>query len=163
MIRAEKDVMEFYFQALRKTMGRKSKKGCGITILNNRMYGKKRWRPLLPLSFEKAYPCMCKLLKRCWAPLKEDRPGFDEIVKVMQGEVADEVGRKEEPKIVVYGLEDDELYKARMGMGEDFGEDEEEGGATRSVISKAKFDALMQELLEEKAENKGLREELAKK
>ena len=151
MIRAEKDVMEFYFQALRKTMGRKSMKGCGVTILNSRMYGKKRWRPLLPLSFEKAYPCMCRLLKRCWAPLKEDRPGFDEIVKVMQGEVADEVRRKEEPEIVVYGLEDDELYKARMGMGEDFGEDEEEGGATRSVISKAKFDAVMQELLEEKA------------
>jgi len=38
MIRGEKDVMEFYFQALRETMKRKTKKGVGITILNNRMY-----------------------------------------------------------------------------------------------------------------------------
>ena len=80
MIRGEKDVMEFYFQSLRKHMKRKTKKGVGITILNNRMYS-----PLLPLEFEWAYPKLRKLLKRCWAQKKEDRPGFDEIARVMQG------------------------------------------------------------------------------
>jgi len=30
--------MEFYFQALRKTMKRKTKKDVGVTILNNRIY-----------------------------------------------------------------------------------------------------------------------------
>ena len=48
-----------------------------VMALNNRIYGKRSWRPLLPLEFEKAYPGMCKLIKRRWAPLKEDRPGFD--------------------------------------------------------------------------------------
>jgi len=42
MIRGEKDVLEFYFQALQKTMKRKmmkrkTKAGVGITILNNQM------------------------------------------------------------------------------------------------------------------------------
>ena len=131
MIRGEKDVLEFNFQALRKTMKRKTKAGVGITILNNRMYGKSMWRPLLPLEFEKAYPGMCKLIKRCWAPLKEDRPGFDEIVKVMLGEIADEVRRKEEPAIVVYGKEADWVYQDRLGVEEDFGE--EEGGYTTTT------------------------------
>jgi len=125
MIRGEKDVVEFYYQALRKTMMRKTKKGVGITILNNRMYNK-GWRPLLPLEFERNYPKLCTLLKRCWAPKKEDRPSFDEIVKVLQGEVSYEVRRKEEPVLVMYSLEDDQLYQERMGVTEEFS-DEEEG------------------------------------
>ena len=40
MIRGEKNVIEFYFQALRKSMKRKTKNGVGITILNTRMYAK---------------------------------------------------------------------------------------------------------------------------
>jgi len=43
------------FQALRKTMKRKTKKGVGITILNNRMYSQ-GWRPLLPLEFKRSFP-----------------------------------------------------------------------------------------------------------
>ena len=102
MIRGEKDVLEFNFQALGKMMKRKTKVRVGITTLNNRTYGERRWRPLLPFEFEKTYPGMCKLIKRCWAPLKEDRSGFDEIVKVLQGEIADEVRRRGEPAIMVY-------------------------------------------------------------
>jgi len=56
--------MIFYFQALRKTMKRKTKKGVGVTILNNRMYNK-GWRPLLALEFERSYPKLYKLLKKC--------------------------------------------------------------------------------------------------
>jgi len=131
MIRGEKDVMEFYFQALRKTMKRKTKKGVGITILNNRMYSK-GWRPLLPLEFERSYPKLCKLLKRCWAQKKEDRPGFDEIAKTMQGEVTEEVLRKEEPVITIYSVEDDAIFHERMGVDEVF---EEEGVDTRNMVS----------------------------
>ena len=131
MIRGEKDVMEFYFQALRKAMKRKTKKGVGITILNNRMYNK-GWRPLLPLEFEKSYPKLCKLLKKCWAQKKEDRPGFDEIVKTMQGEVTVEALRKQEPAITVYSVEDDALFHERMGKDEDF---EEDGMNTTKMVS----------------------------
>ena len=145
MIRGEKDVMEFYFQSLRKYMKRKSMKGVGITILNNRMYSK-GWRPLLPVEFEKSYPKLCKLLKRCWSQKKEERPGFDEIVRVMQGDVADEVRREEEPEITVYSVEDDAIFHERMGKDEHFEEEEGTAGRTRSVMSKEKYDAVMKEM-----------------
>jgi len=122
MIRAEKEVMEFYFQALRKTMKRKTKKGVGITILNNRI--RKGWRPLLPLEFDKSYPKLCKLLKRCWTQKPEDRPSFDNIVRVMQSEVADEVRGREEPVKTVYSVEDEAVYQERVGVDEDFEDDE---------------------------------------
>ena len=135
MIRGEKDVMSFFFQALRKTMKRKSMKGCGVTILNSRMYGKREWRPLLPVEFERSYPKLCKLLKRCWAPLKENCPSFDEIVRVMQGEVADEVRGREEPVITVYSVEDDAVYQEREGVDEDFEDDEGMDTDTTKMVS----------------------------
>ena len=144
MIRGEKDVLEFYFQALRKTMKRKTKKGVGITILNNRMYSQ-GWRPLLPLEFEKSYPKLCKLLKRCWAQEMEDRPSFDEIVRVMQGEVTEEVLRKEEPEITVYSVEDDALFHERMGKDEQF-EEEEGMGNTMGMVRKEVHEAVVAEL-----------------
>jgi len=151
MIRGEKDVMEFYFQALRKTMKRKTKKGVGIMILNNKMYSK-GWRPLLPLEFERSYPKLCKLLKKCWAHKQEDRPSFDDIVKTMQGEVADEVRGREEPTITVYSVEADQLYHERMGRDEVFEEDE--GMDTTKMVSQRvhtetleKKDAVIRELL----------------
>jgi len=146
MIRGEKDVIEFYFQALRKTMKLKTKKGMGITTLNHRMYSQ-GWRPLLPLEFKRNYPKMNALIGRCWAPKKEDRPSFDEIVRVMQGEVAEEVRRKEEPEITVYSLEADALYHERLGKDEFFEEEEEEeGGAfsqTKTMISKRKHEEVV--------------------
>ena len=162
MIRGEKDILEFYFQALRKAMKRKTKKGVGIAILNNRMYSEMEWRPLLPSAFNRGYPCLCALIERCWAPKKEDRPLFNEIVKVMQGEVADEVRKNKEPEIVVYSVEDDQVYHERMGKEEVF-EEEEETGETRSMISKAKYDAVMRQLKRKEEDNKELRDVLAKK
>ena len=133
MVRADKDLLEFYFQALRKTMKRKTKNGVGITILNHRMY-RKGWRPLLPLEFKRSYPKLCILLKKCWAQNPEDRPSFDEIVKTMQGEVAEEVLRKDEPSITVYSVEDDAIYHERMGKEEHFEDDWEEGMDTAKMV-----------------------------
>jgi len=146
MIRGEKDVTEFYFQALRKTMKRKTKKGVGITILNNRMYSK-GWRPLLPLEFERSYLKLCKLLKRCLAQKKEDPPGFDEIVRVMHGEVSDEC---EEPAITIYCVENGAVFHERMGKEEVFDEEEEEeegggGQQTARTITKVAHERLMDE------------------
>ena len=36
---------------------------------------------------------LCKVLKKRWVQKHEDRPSFDQIVKTMQGEVAEEVMR----------------------------------------------------------------------
>jgi len=147
MIRGEKDVQEFYFQAIRKTMKRKTKKGVGVTILNNRIYGK-GWRPLLPLEFERSYPRMCKLLKRCWSQKKEDRPMFDEIVRVMQGGITEEVLRKEEPIVTVYKDEPGSIYHERMGVTENFGEEEGEknGADTAKFVNRTEHERLMAEL-----------------
>jgi len=59
----------------------------------------------LPLELERSYPKLCKLPKKHWVQKHEDRPSFDQIVKTMQGEVAEEVMRKEEPAITVYSVE----------------------------------------------------------
>ena len=102
------------------------------------MYSK-GWRPLLPLELERSYRKLCKLLKRCWAQKKEDRPSFDEIVKVLLGEVSDDVRRKEEPVLVMYSLEDDQLYQERMGVTEEFS-DEEEG--LENTVGMARMDKM---------------------
>ena len=61
----------------------------------------------MPLELERSYPKLCKLPKKRWVQKHDDRPSFDQIVKTMQGEVAEEVMRKEEPAITVYSIEDD--------------------------------------------------------
>jgi len=82
----------------------------------------------------------------------ENRPSFDEIVRVMQGEVTEEVLRKEEPLITVCSVEDDDLYQERMGKDEQFEEEEEEEeGAlseTKTIISKKKHEEVLKELKE---------------
>ena len=161
MIRGEKDLMEFYFQALRKTMKRKNKKGVGITILNNRMYSQ-GWRPLLPIEVTKNYPRLCTLIKRCWSQKMEERPGFDEIVRVMQGEVADEVRRRTEPIVEVYSQENDVVYHSRMGVTEEWGgfEEDDEGKLDTSLfVSRTVHERLMAELQERIRELGGGKEE----
>ena len=107
----------------------------------------------MPLEFERSYPKLCKLLKRCWAQKKEDRPSFDQIVKTMQGEVAEEVLRKEEPEIVVYSVEVDAVYHERMGKEDHFGDEREDGMDTTMMVSQQvltetleKKDAVFKEL-----------------
>ena len=155
MIRGEKDIMEFYYQALRKHMKRKTKKGVGITTMNKKMYSE-GWRPLLPVGVEKSYPLLCKIIKRCWSQTKEERPGFDEIVRVMQGDVADEVRRRDEPEIVVLGEEADEIYHHRMeGGGENLGGGgEQESEREKNFVARADYDAVMEELEMLKAQNR---------
>ena len=134
MIRADKDIMEFYFQALRKKMKRKTKAGVGITILNTRMYNK-GWRPLLPVTFKKAYTKLDALIERCWSQVPEERPLFDEISRLMQGDIAEEIRRKAEPVITYLSKEDDTLYHERLGVDEQFEDEGEEGMDTRKMVS----------------------------
>ena len=73
---------------------------------------------------------------------------FDDIVKSMQGEVAEEVLRKEEQEIVVYSVEDDALYQERIGVDEVF-EDEAED-RTAQMASKQQHERVMAELASER-------------
>ena len=103
----------------------------------------------MPVEFERSYPKLCQLLKRCWVPLKENRPSFDEIVRVMQGEVADEVRGREEPVIQLYSLEEDAVYQERMGVDEDFEDDKGmDADITKMVSQRVHMETL--ETLEKK-------------
>ena len=103
------------------------------------------WRPLLPLTFASAYPKLHTLIQECWRVRRKERPNFDDIVKRLQGDIGDEIKRKEEPKIELYSKEDDVVYRNRMGKEDELSDsDEEEGGgkSTRreDVVSKTKHD-----------------------
>jgi len=129
MIRGEKDVQEYYFQALRKKMKRKTKAGVGVAILSNRKYSQ-NWRPLLPMEFESSFRNLTKLIKDCWSNDQERRPNFDEIVKQLTGAIANEVRSAKEPALVFLSDEPDELYWAR--------EQEEKEGVGKEVEEKEK-------------------------
>jgi hypothetical protein len=45
---------------------------------------------------------------------RKERPNFDQIVARLQGDIGDEIKRKEEPKIELYSKEDDLIYRGRM-------------------------------------------------
>ena len=111
---------------------------------------------MLPAEFERSYPKLCKLIKKCWSQKKEERPLFDEIVKCMQGEVGVEVRRREEPLIQMYGEEEDAMYHERMGgredgIGEEEEEEEEGGVGTKVMISKHEMDEVLKEMVSKKA------------
>jgi len=144
MIRAEKDILEFYFQALRKAMKRKTKQGVGITILNSRMYDK-GWRPLLPLEFTRPYPRLAALIRKCWSNDADERPTFDEIVKQL-GDIGEEVRGNEEPEVQFLSRVPDEEYHERMEL--DGEEVDEEFAATAKFVTRAEHDRIVAELRE---------------
>jgi colicin import membrane protein len=100
------------------------------------------------------------LIQECWRVRRKERPNFDQIVARLQGDIGDEIKRKEEPKIELYSKEDDLIYRNRVGKEDELSDsDEEEGGgkSTRrgDVVSKSKHekalaakDKAMQELRE---------------
>jgi hypothetical protein len=60
---------------------------------------------------------------------RKERPNFDQIVARLQGDIGDEIKRKEEPKIELYSKEDDLIYRNRIGKEDEIEDsDEEEGG-----------------------------------
>jgi serine/threonine protein kinase len=154
MIRGEKNIMDYYFEALRKTMKKKNRGGVGITILNQRMYSR-GWRPLLPMTFEKGYPKLCALIKECWGGIKEKRPVFKDIVRRLNSEISEEINRHEEPVIVYLHKQDDELYWEQMelesqgGVVNDGDEEHEDGederGNTEKFVSRKFHEECMKE------------------
>ncbi|GMI22371.1 hypothetical protein TeGR_g11890 [Tetraparma gracilis] len=144
MIRAERTLEQFFYQALRKHKKRRTTKGLGMGQMTKYYYSE-GWRPILPIAFVKAYPKLHTLIQECWRVRRKERPNFDQIVARLQGDIGDEIKRKEEPKIELYSKEDDLVYRNRMGKEDELSDsDEEEGGgkSTRreDVVSKDKYD-----------------------
>jgi hypothetical protein len=84
---------------------------------------------------------------------RKERPNFDEIVKRLQGDIGDEIKRKDEPTITLYSVEDDLVYRNRMGKEDEIedseGEEEGERGTKRGgLVSKAEYDRFAAEQAE---------------
>ncbi|GMI31061.1 hypothetical protein TeGR_g8843 [Tetraparma gracilis] len=65
MIRAERTLEQFFYQALRKHKKRRTTKGLGMGQMAKYYYSE-GWRPILPLAFVKAYPKLHALIQECW-------------------------------------------------------------------------------------------------
>jgi hypothetical protein len=102
MMRAERNIIEFFFECLRKTMKRPkgNRKGVGMAILNHRILNKD-WRPAVPVVFRKSYPKLSKLVERCWQRDHTSRPDFAEIIGLLQGPINTEILAADEPKMVM--------------------------------------------------------------
>ncbi|GMI41863.1 hypothetical protein TrCOL_g327 [Triparma columacea] len=118
MIRAETSIVRYFLEALRKSMKRKNTKGAGIAILNSRLYAKK-WRPLLPTGFVRAYPKFSKFISDCWADDPASRPSFSVIKKLLHSSISSEVMSRPEPSITFLSKEDDLIYQKREARGEE--------------------------------------------
>ncbi|GMI29248.1 hypothetical protein TeGR_g3993, partial [Tetraparma gracilis] len=128
-------------------------------------YYSEGWRPILPLSFVKAYPKLHALIQECWRVRRKERPNFDEIVKRLQGDIGDEIKRKEEPAITLYSTENDLIYRNRIGKEDEIEDSEgEESGTERGeVVSKAEHERFAAEQAEVVANMKRAMEELREK
>ncbi len=110
-IRAEKNLFTFLIESLRKDIGKRSRFGMSMFMLNHKMLNKK-WRPRLPRRFVRAYPQLDKLIRDCWQDDPELRPDFDEIVRRMN-DVRLEVVSSPEPDVKLLSEEEDGLYHER--------------------------------------------------
>ncbi|GMI50277.1 hypothetical protein TeGR_g6443 [Tetraparma gracilis] len=144
MIRAERTLEQFFYQALRKHKKRKTTKGLGMGQMTKYYYSE-GWRPILPLSFVKAYPKLHALIQECWLVRRKERPNFDQIVARLQGDIGDEIKRKEEPEIELYSAEDDLVYRERIGKEDEIedSDGEEEGTKRGDVVSKKEHDKIV--------------------
>ena len=83
-----------------------------------RLYAKK-WRPLLPTGFVRAYPKFSKFISDCWADDPASRPSFSVIKKLLHSSISSEVMSRPEPSITFLSKEDDLIYQKREARGEE--------------------------------------------
>ena len=149
MINAEKNAVEFFFECPRKHMKKKNRRGVGMVILNNRMLNQ-NWKPNLPARFVQAYQKLVALIRRCWTMDRDPRPDFDEIVRLLQGEIADEVRRAMEPNIQQLSEEPDEVYwdEVKRIAESKVGGQEEADDVSEMDAMRAKYESMVAELAE---------------
>jgi hypothetical protein len=73
---------------------------------------------------------------------RKERPNFDQIVARLQGDIGDEIKRKEEPKIELYSKEDDLVYRNRIGKEDEIEDSDGEGGEGDLETARTKVSAL---------------------
>ena len=96
---------------------------------------------------------------------RKERPNFDQIVARLQGDIGDEIKRKEEPKIELYSQEDDMVYRERIGKEDELGESDGEDAVpttqrSQEQLTKKAVEKLEQEKAEMAANHKKLMLEL---
>jgi hypothetical protein len=118
------------------------------------------WRPKIPKPFRISYPKFTKLLKECWRGVPSERPTFDEIVRRLNGEVADEVRRNPEPDITLLHLQSDAVYWEDI-EGEEEEEEGKEGEGGEDAKLKAKYAELERLQAATMKENEALMKKLS--
>ncbi|GMI54668.1 hypothetical protein TeGR_g1117 [Tetraparma gracilis] len=148
MIRAERTLEQFFYQALRKHKKKRNTKGLGMGQMTKYYYSE-GWRPILPLNFVKAYPKLHTLIQECWKVRRKERPNFDQIVARLQGDIGDEIKRKEEPMITTYSLEDDLIYRNRIGKADEIEDSDDEGLQTtgRGAVSRKEYERVKEDFV----------------
>jgi len=92
MMRCDDTIVNFFFNALMRKMGKQNRTGIGLGVLNKNV--EQGRRPTLPKKF---YPGMINLIWRCWDDDPDKRPDFDEIVGLPMDDVGHEIWSNEEP------------------------------------------------------------------
>jgi len=120
-----------------------------MVILNNRMLNQNR-KPNLPARFVQAYQKLVALIRRCWTMDRDPRPDFDEIVRLLQGEIVDEVRRAMEPNIQQLSEEPDEVYwdEVKRIAESKVGGQEEADDVSEMDAMRAKYESMVAELAE---------------
>ena len=94
MIRAEKNIIDYYFGCLMRKLNRKTKIGIGVASLNRHL--EEGWTPPIPKEF---YPKFSRLIASCMNRDPVKRPDFDYIKEKLTGDIHLEVSRNDEPVI----------------------------------------------------------------
>jgi hypothetical protein len=71
------------------------------------------YRPALPPDL---YPSLAALIGDCWKKEPRERPNFDDIVRRLLGEVAEEVQNMPEPDITIEDENDEQVALHRLSM-----------------------------------------------
>jgi serine/threonine protein kinase len=128
MMRIEDTIVNFFFNALMRKMGRKTRNGIGLGALNRKV--EEGWRPTLP---EEMYPSVINLIWRCWDDDPNVRPNFDEIMQLQMNEISLEIKTNDEP-----------IFGSGRIIGASDQKDIELGDDTG--ISKQMFDSVVRDL-----------------
>ncbi|GMH95698.1 hypothetical protein TL16_g13218, partial [Triparma laevis f. inornata] len=127
MVRAEKNIVDFFFDRLQKKMGKKNRMGIGIGSLNR--YLDRGWRPPLPVEF---YPKLTRLISRCWAKDPTDRPDFEQIYEELSADMLESGRRKNEDLAAENEKLTEELQNLKQQLNEGGGG--EGGGKAQPTI-----------------------------
>ncbi len=147
MMRQKKDIIDYFFDEVRKKLRRGSVNGIGIHILNRSIL--QGWRPQIAVEM---YPSLTKLVGRCWSDSPDMRPDMEEVLRILNEEVRSEVHSNPEPefnsgRLIVQGRQEEargDVEPNRHAEIED-------------VVAREAYDSVLEELKSVKSQLNSMR------